>query len=67
MVVEKRFTANIGKIVVAIIDTEFNLKTLGKENNQYILIAANKNYPILKPAEGFEIFGVVVSQFRKYG
>lgn len=67
VVVEKRSAANVGDIVVAIIDNEFTLKTLGRENNQYILIPANTAYPVLRPFEGFEIFGVVVGQFRKYG
>lgn len=64
--VEKRRTANIGDIVVAIVDNEFTLKTLGRENNRYILIAANKAFPILRPSVDFGIFGVVVGQFRKY-
>ncbi len=66
VVIEKRPTANIGDIVVAIIDNEFTLKTLGRENDHPILLPSNKDYPILRPAEGFEIFGVVVGQFRKY-
>ena len=67
VVVEKRSAADVGDIVVALIDNDFTLKTLGRENNQYILIPANTAYPVLRPAEGFEIFGVVVGQFRKYG
>ena len=66
VVVEKRSTASIGDIVVAMIDNEFTLKTLALENNQYVLVPANKAYPVLRPAQGLEIFGVVVGQFRKY-
>ena len=66
VVVAKRSTANIGDIVVAMIDNEFTLKTLGLENNQYVLVPANKAYPVLRPPQGLEIFGVVVGQFRKY-
>jgi repressor LexA len=66
VVVEKRSTANPGDIVVAVIENEFTLKTLGRENGRPVLIPANNSYPILRPTEGFEIFGVVVGQFRKY-
>ncbi len=65
-VVEKRAFANIGDIVVAIIDNVFTIKTLGKENEQFVLIPANKDFAIIRPKRGFEIFGVVVGQFRCY-
>ncbi|MEZ0232541.1 MAG: LexA family protein [Methylophilaceae bacterium] len=67
VIVEKRPMANIGDIVVAIIDNEFTLKTLGRENGKFILIPANKDYPVIRPKTDFEIFGIVVGQFRKYG
>lgn len=67
VVVERRSIANVGDIVVAIIDNEFTLKILGRENNLHVLIPANEDYPILRPENGFELFGVVVGQFRKYG
>ena len=66
VIVEKRAMANVGDIVVAIINNEFTLKTLGREGNQFVLIPANKDYPVIRPKEQFEIFGVVVGQFRKY-
>ncbi len=66
VIVEKRNMANIGELVIAIVDNEFTLKTLGKEKNEYILIPANKAYPVIRPKGGLEIFGVVVGQFRKY-
>ena len=67
VIVEKRQVANIGDIVVAIVDNEFTLKTLARENNQFVLIPANKAYPVIRPKGQLEIFGVVVGQFRKYG
>ncbi|SFW25780.1 LexA family transcriptional regulator [Nitrosovibrio sp. Nv17] len=67
VVVEKRSTANPGEIVVAMVGAEFTLKTLGREDGRYTLIPANAAYPVLRPTENFEIFGVVVGQFRKYG
>ncbi len=65
VVVEKRHTANVGDMVVAIVDNDFTLKTLDKERGQFVLKPANPAYPIIRPKE-MEIFGVVVGQFRKY-
>jgi len=66
VVVEKRQMANIGDIVVAIVDGEFTLKTLGREKGEFVLYPANKAYATIRPGNGLEIFGVVVGQFRKY-
>lgn len=65
-VVEKRLSANIGDIVVAIVDNEFTLKTLDKERGQFILRPANQAYPIIRPQGTLEIFGVMVGLIRKY-
>lgn len=66
VIVEKRQLANIGDIVVAIVDNEFTLKTLGREGSEFVLYPANKAYPVIRPEGKLEIFGVVVGQFRKY-
>ncbi len=66
VVVQKRAIANIGDIVVAIIDDKFTIKTLGKENGKYVLIPANKDFEVIRPRELFEIYGVVAGQFRSY-
>ena len=66
VVVEKRSAANVGDIVVAIIDNEFTLKRLGREKGQIVLRPENKAYPVIRPKGDIEIFGVVVGQFRKY-
>ena len=66
VVVEKRISANVGDIVVAIIDNEFTLKRLGRERGRVVLRPENKAYPIIRPKGELEIFGVVVGQFRKY-
>ena len=66
VIVEKKQTANIGDIVVAIVDNEFTLKTLGREGKAFVLYPANKAYPTIRPQGQLEIFGVVVGQFRKY-
>lgn len=65
-VVEKRSLANVGDIVVAIVDNEFTLKTLGKEGKAFVLIPANPAYPVIRPRGTLEIFGVLVGLIRKY-
>jgi repressor LexA len=65
-VVEKRMTANIGDIVVAIVDDEFTLKTLDRENGVFILRPANPAYPVIRPQGTLEIFGVLTGLVRKY-
>jgi repressor LexA len=66
VIVEKRPLANIGDIVVAIVDNVFTIKTLGQENGQFVLIPANKDFATIRPKQGFEIFGIVVGQYRSY-
>ena len=65
-VVEKRMSANVGDIVVAIVDSEFTLKTLDKERGKFILRPANQAYPVIRPQGILEIFGVLVGLIRKY-
>ncbi len=65
-VVEKRMTANIGDIVIAIVDDEFTLKTLDRENGAFILRPANPAYPVIRPQGTLEIFGVLTGLVRKY-
>jgi len=66
VIVEKRGPASVGDMVIAIVDNEFTLKTLGKEKGKFVLIPANPAYPIIRPQSDLEIFGIVVGQFRKY-
>ncbi|GLR14845.1 LexA family transcriptional regulator [Chitinimonas viridis] len=65
-VIERRNVANVGDIVVAIVDNEFTLKTLAKEGGKYILQPANPAYPTIRPQGNLEIFGVMVGLVRKY-
>ncbi len=65
-VVEKRHLADVGSIVVAIVDGEFTLKKLGKERGKYVLLPANPGYPVIRPHGTLEIFGVLVGLIRKY-
>ena len=63
-VVERRFNANKGEIVVAIVDNQFTLKYLDQDRNGLFLRPAN---PAFAPIRGeFEIFGVMVGLVRKY-
>lgn len=65
VVVEKRSTADAGDIVVAIVEGEFTVKRLIKEKGRFVLYPENKAHPPLRPSS-FEVFGVVVGQFRTY-
>jgi repressor LexA len=66
VVVEKQTSANVGNIIVAIVDNEFTLKRLDRERGLVVLRPENKAYPVIRPKNDLEIFGVVVGQFRKY-
>lgn len=65
-VVQRSFEAHPGDLVVAIVDDEFTLKTLDKENGEYVLRPANPAYPVIRPRGRLELFGVVVGMVRKY-
>lgn len=66
VVVEKRNSADIGEIVVAIVDNDFTLKRLHRERGRIVLKPENRAYPVIRPKGNLEIFGVVVGQFRRY-
>lgn len=70
-VVDKSKTAVVGDIVLAMIDSEFTIKTLAKQKDgSPKLLPANssgKYNPILITGEmHFEIFGVVIGSFRRF-
>ncbi len=65
VIVKKCTEARSGDIVLAYIDGGYTLKTLRKRGKESWLEPANKNYPILKPKETLEIFGVVKGIVRK--
>ncbi len=66
VVVEKRSSAKVGDIVIAILDNEFTLKRFSRERGRVVLRPENKAYPVIRPKGELEIFGVVVGQFRTY-
>ena len=65
LVVEQQPNANVGEIVVAIVNNEFTVKYLERERGAFVLRPANKAYPVLRPKDGFEIFGVVAGLVRR--
>jgi SOS-response transcriptional repressor LexA len=65
-VVERRASANVGDIVVAIVDNDFTLKFLERDKSGYFLRPANKAYSNIRAQGRLEIFGVMVGLIRKY-
>ena len=68
-VVDRSKQAKVGNIVMAIVDGEFTIKTLGKaKNGMPRLLPANPDYPVIEIKEGmqFEIWGVVTGSFRRF-
>ena len=65
LVVEKQPHANVGEIVVAIVDNEFTVKYLARERNEFVLKPANRAYPVIRPRGRLEIFGVMAGLVRR--
>jgi SOS-response transcriptional repressor LexA len=65
LVVEQQAHANVGEIVVAIVDNEFTVKVLQREKGQFVLHPANKAFPVIRPRGRLEIFGVMAGLVRK--
>ncbi len=65
LVVEKQPHANVGEIVVAIVDNEFTVKYLEREKGGFVLKPANKAYPVIRPRGRLEIFGVMAGLVRR--
>jgi len=65
LVVEKQPHANVGEIVVAIVDNEFTVKYLEREKGAFVLKPANKAYPVIRPRGRLEIFGVMAGLVRR--
>jgi repressor LexA len=66
VVVERDVPARPGDGVIAVIDNEFTLKTLAVDGGETVLVPANPAYPVLRPGERLQIFGVVVGLVRSY-
>ena len=65
LVVEVQPNANVGDVVVAIVDNEFTVKILARERNEFVLKPANKAYPVIRPRGRLEIFGVMAGLVRR--
>jgi DNA polymerase V len=68
-VVDRSKQASVGDIVMAVVDGEFTIKTLGKaKNGMPRLLPANPAFnPIeIKEQMQFEIWGVVTGSFRRF-
>ena len=67
LVVDTEKKEKEGDIVIALIDGEYTVKTLLKdEKKTWYLHPENKNYSDIYPTEGLVIYGVVVGSFRTY-
>ena len=66
VIIEKRKTANVDDIVLALIDNEWTLKILQKKNGVMYLQAANPKYPPLFPKTDLQIYGIVKAVIRKF-
>lgn len=66
VVVERGKEPRVGDIVVGILDGEFTLKRLVKENGKFALKAENSRYPRLYAREELQTAGVVRGIIRKY-
>ncbi len=65
IVVEQQPNANIGDIVVAIVDNELTVKSLDREKGGFVLKPANKAFPVIRPKGRLEIFGVMAGLVRR--
>lgn len=68
-VVDRSKRANVGDIVLAVLDGEFTIKTLGRHKSGAArLLPANKDFKPIEITEGmnFEIWGVVTGSFRRF-
>ena len=68
-VVDRSKQPKVGNIVMAVVDGEFTIKTLGKaKNGMPRLLPANPAFPVIEIKDGmqFEIWGVVTGSFRRF-
>ena len=68
-VVDRSKQPKVGNIVMAVVDGEFTIKTLGKAKNGLPrLIPANPAFSVIEIKDGmqFEVWGVVTGSFRRF-
>jgi DNA polymerase V len=68
LVIDRTRVPQVGDIVLAMLDGEFTVKTLGKGKECVRLLPANKLYPVIEVGkeQSFEIWGVVTGSMRKF-
>ncbi|SFD97277.1 LexA family transcriptional regulator [Nitrosomonas sp. Nm166] len=70
VVVDRSRTADIGDIVLAVVDREFTIKILDHTDGKLRLLPANSTgaySPIeINEDKQFEVFGVVIGSFRRF-
>ncbi len=68
VVVDRSRTPAIGNIVLAVVDGDFTIKTLGKAKGKPALLPANPEFKPIEIKEGmqFEVWGVVTGSFRRF-
>ena len=66
VIIKKTPNANIGDVVLAIVDNEFTLKTYKRDNLGAYLKPENSSYPVIRPVNSLTIFGVAVGITRKF-
>ena len=69
LVVDRSVTARAGCIVVAVVNGELTVKTLGRsKSGQPLLVPANANFAAIEIKDGmsFEVWGVVTGSVRKF-
>lgn len=61
LVIDRSIQPSAGKVVIAVIDGEFTVKTLQFRNNKPVLYAANDEYDPIEIKDGmeFSVWGVV--------
>lgn len=69
VIIERGNIASIGQVVLAIVDNEFTLKVLARDQEGYYLEARNEkrsgDYPSIRPDQKLEIYGFYVGLIRK--
>ena len=68
LIVDRAVTPKLGDVVLAVVHNEFTVKQLKKEETQYLLAAANPQYPNIKidPEQGCEIWGVITTVIHSF-
>lgn len=67
VIVKRNAPSGVGDIVVAIVDNEYTVKYLAKDENGFYLKAGNEAYPAIRAKDQLELYGIVVGVFRKCG